>query len=175
MKGVGWLGAVVAGVGAIAVAGLAAAGLAGGGAGTDGPATGSKTTPTTEPGEAAPEVTAPDPLCVAHQMRVAAVTALGTVDSPADREAFVLAELTFYSDAARHEPEPDATAFAMFAQYFDAMRVFYEARGWENASLTEITEVPRPPSGDWGTRTTEILAERCGVAAPTDTPVDVTP
>lgn len=99
----------------------------------------------------------------------------GTVDSPEDREAFVLAELGFYSDAQAHEPEPDATAFQMLAQYFDALRVFYEARSWENAGLTDIAELPRPPAGDWGTRTNAVLAERCGVAVPTDVPVEVTP
>jgi hypothetical protein len=120
-------------------------------------------------------VTAPDPLCLAHEARVAAVTALGPVDSPLDRRALVLAELTFYSDAAGREPEPDATAFRMLARYFAALRVFYEARGWEAAGLRDIAEMPRPPTGGWGTRTNDVLAERCGVAVPTDTPVGVTP
>lgn len=176
MKGGGRLGAVAAGVAALVVAGLAVAVLSGGGGGADeGAARSKQKTETTAPGTSAPPATEPDPLCVAHQMREAAVTALGTVDNPADRQAFVLAELTFYSDAAGQEPEPDATAFRMLAQYFDALRVFYEARGWENADLAEIAEVPRPPTGDSGTRTSEVLAERCGVPVPTDTPVEATP
>jgi hypothetical protein len=176
VRSVGRLGAVGAGVAALAVAGLAVAAVSGGGGGTDDHATGSKrSTETTGPGEAAPEGTEPDPLCVAHQTRVAAVTSLGAVDSPTDRQALVLAELTFYSEAAEHEPEPDATAFRMYAQYFDALRAFYEPRGWENAGLNEIAEMPRPPAGDSGTRTNEVLAGRCGVAVPTDTPVEVTP
>jgi hypothetical protein len=178
VKGGGRLGAVAAGVAAVVVAGSAAAVLSGGGGGADERSAGSKQkTETSEPkpGAAAPAVTEPDPLCVAHQAREAAITALGTVDSPADRQAFVLAELTFYSDAAGHEPEPDATAFRMLAQYFDALRVFYETRSWENADLTEITEMPRPPAGDSATRTGEVLAQRCGVSGPTDTPVETTP
>ncbi len=178
MKGRGRLGAVVAAVAALAIAGPAVAALSGGGGGPGDDATGSKpTTETTESDKPAPVVTEPepDPLCVAHQARVASITALGAVDSPTDRQAFVLAELTFYSATAAQEPEPDATAFRMFAQYFEALRVFYEPRGWENADLSEIAEVPRPPAGDSGTRTNEVLAERCGVAAPTDTPVEVTP
>ena len=176
-KGGGRLGALVAGVAVLAVAGGAVAMAAGGGGAGDEASAGKPGPASTAPDKTAPEVTEPepDPLCVAHEARVAAVTALGAVDSPTDREAFVLAELTYYSDAAGREPEPDATAFRMFAEYFDALRVFYEARNWENATLTEIGEMPRPPAGDSGTTTSEVLAERCGVAAPTDTPVGVTP
>ena len=173
MKGGGGrLGVVAAGVAALVVAGSAVAALSGGGGGSDDDVAAAARG---KQGTAAPPATGPDPLCVAHQTREAAVTALGTVDSPADRQAFVLAELTFYADAAGREPEPDATAFRMLAQYFDALRVFYEARSWANADLTEIAEMPRPPTGDSGTRTSEVLAERCGVAAPTDTPVEITP
>jgi hypothetical protein len=178
VKGGRWLGVVGAGVAGLAIAGAAVALPAGSGGagGKDDDPTGGKPGPSTsEPAPATSDVPKPDRLCVAHEARAAAISALGTVDSPADREAVVLAELTFYSDAAGNEPEPDATAFRMLAQYFDALRVFYEPRGWANADLTEIAEVPRPPTGDWATRTSEILAERCGVAAPTDTPVEVTP
>jgi hypothetical protein len=174
-------GAVIAGVAAVVVAGAVAAVLAGGGGGKGDVAAGSepstdKTRPdTAEPVTTAPEVAKPDALCVAHETRTAAVTALGTVDTPADREAAVLAQLTFYSDAAELEPEPDATAFRMLAQYFDALRVFHDARNWENTDLADIAELPRPPTGDWATRTSELLAERCGVPIPTDMPVEGTP
>lgn len=176
----GRVGAVVAGTAAVVVGAAAFAVLSGpgGGADGDGAATGGKgKTDTTLPGTAAPEVTSPepDPLCVAHQAREAAISALGPVDSPADRQASILAELTYYAAAAASEPEPDASAFRALAQYFDALRVFYEARGWENAQLTDIAAMPRPPAGDSGTRTAEILAARCGVPVPTDTPVEAVP
>lgn len=170
--------AVIAGVAALVVAGTAVGVLSGGSGSADDVAATvepKQTTTTTRPGTATSEVIEPDPLCVAHKTLAAAISALGTVDNPAERQAFVLAELTFYSDAARFEPEPDATAFRMLAEYFDALRVFFEARGWQNAGLTDIAAMPRPPSGDSGTRTSELLAERCRVTAPTDTPVVVAP
>jgi hypothetical protein len=173
MKGGRGRHAVIAGVAALVVAGTAVAVLSGGSGSADHVAAtveSKQTSPTTRPGTATSEVIEPDPLCVAHETRAAAIGALGAVDNPAERQAFVLAELAFYSDAAGFEPEPDATAFRTLADYFDALRVFFEARGWQNAGLTDIAAVPRPPSGDSATRTSELLAERCGVAPPTDTP-----
>jgi len=167
-------GAVIGGVTAAVVAGAVVVAVSGGGGGDDDVAAtvGSKRGTSSSTATTVPE---PDRLCVAHQTLEDAISALGTVDSPADREAFVRAELAFYSDAAGREPEPDATAFRMFAQYFDALRVFFETRGWQNATLNDLAEMPRPPTGDSGPRTNQILADRCGVSAPTDTPVGATP
>ena len=133
-------------------------------AGSERPAGDPAPTPT-EPAEAGP-----DALCVAHDERVAALDAIGPVDGPADLEAFVLAELTFYSAAAEGEQEPGAGAFRSMSGYYDALRTFYEARAWQQATFSDAAQLPQLPADGANARTSEILAERCGVAIPTDTP-----
>ena len=130
--------------------------------GTEGPA-GDPAPAPTEPKDAEP-----DRLCVLHDERVAALDAIGPVDGPADLEAFVLAELTFYSAAAESEHEPEAGAFRSMSGYYDALRGFYEARAWQQADFSVAAQVPQLPADGANTRTSEILAQRCGVRITTE-------
>lgn len=96
---------------------------------------------------------------------------LGTVEGPAELETFVLAQLTFTSTAAGREQEPEAGAFRSMSGYWDTVRTFYGARGWnQQVDIADAGQVPRRPTDGSATRTGEILAERCGVSAPVDTP-----
>jgi hypothetical protein len=103
--------------------------------------------------------------------RVTTLAALGTVDTPADLEAHVHAQLAFYQGVAATEPEPRASAFRSLAGYYDALRAFYEPRGWRQATLEEVTQLPQPPRDGSAEQTAQALAERCGVELPTDQPV----
>jgi hypothetical protein len=93
------------------------------------------------------------------------------VEGPADFEDFVLAQLAFTSAAAESEQEPEAGAFRSMSGYWDAVRSFYGARAWDQqVDIAEAGQVPQPPVDGSATRTAEILADRCGVTVPTDTP-----
>ena len=55
--------------------------------------------------------------------------------------------------------------------YWEAVRTFYGARAWDQrVDIAEAGQVPRPPADGSATRTAEVLADRCGVTAPADTP-----
>jgi hypothetical protein len=120
--------------------------------------------------ETEPQKAEPDALCIAHDERVAALDAIGSVDDATELEAFVLAQLAFYSAAAEGEQEPRASAFRSMSGYYDALRSFYEARAWQQADFSDAAQLPQLPADGANTRTSEILAERCGVRITTDTP-----
>jgi hypothetical protein len=179
----GRAGAIVLGLAVVVVAGaVAAAAVAGGDGAGDEPSTPDPAsdaaldgaTPdddATPDGTTAPDVAdTPDALCVAYEEMAAAVAAIGTADTAAEREAYVLAQLTFYGSGGDSEPEPDAAAFRSMAAYFEAWRVFYEARGWRQAGLEDVAAVPQPPTDGSGVRSRDILAERCGVDIVVDDP-----
>ena len=133
----------------------------------DPPATAKETVPPI----AATEERAPDALCLAHDQLTAAVAPLGAVEGPVELEAFVLAQLDFVAAAAESEQEPEAGAFRSMSGYWDAVRSFYGARAWDQqVGIAEASQVPRPPADGSASRIAEILADRCGVTAPNDTP-----
>lgn len=168
-------GLVGAGVATVVLGAALAAALVAGARGGD---TGDKDGPDLRPPAAKDtvpstdvEVPAPDALCVAHDELVTTLAPVGTVESPAGLETLVLAQLAFHTTAAGSEPEPEASAFRSMAGYWDAVRNFYSARGWDQqVDISEAGQLPRPPVDGSATRTNEILAERCGVSLPADTP-----
>jgi hypothetical protein len=169
--------AVGRGLATVVLGAALAVALVAGGPGGDGdqsrgkadpPAMAEETVPPPGPDTDGP---APDALCRAHDQLTAAVASLGAVDGPADFEAFVLAQLAFTSAAAEIEQEPEAGAFRSMSGYWGAVRSFYGARAWDQqVDLAEAGQLPRPPLDGSATRTAEILADRCGVTASTDTP-----
>ena len=167
---------VVAGAVAGAAVVVVAVALAlGGGSDGDGGDTAGEAPPE-ESASGPPETEPPvsdDPLCVAQREREASQEALGTIDGPADFEAFVTAQLTFHTTATGVLDEPDASAFRDMAAYWQQVTDFYAPRGWDQqVDIADAASVPRLTTGD---ATAPILSARCGVAAPSDVSPTVPP
>jgi hypothetical protein len=117
-----------------------------------------------------PSDPATDPLCALHADLVDAVDAAGPAGTPTALEASIRAQIGFYGAAATVVEDADAAAFVAMAEYFDAWRRFHEPRGWNpQVDLSEAAQIPVAPPGA-GTRTAEVLSDRCGVTAAPDNP-----
>jgi hypothetical protein len=125
---------------------------------------------TAEPADVAGAPAVADQLCVLHESLASIATPIGDVESEAEFETLTGAQVTFYGSAAGILSGAEASAFLGLAEYYEAIRRFYEARGWgTNLDLAAAAELPRPPN-ESAAIVRDLLQVRCGVVPPSDAP-----